>query len=105
MILAFHFLRRMAVPMRVWRPVVLSAVVCGLAALGAAQPPAASVVYTEAREHSVRQMVELPGTVEARTAALVASEVDGLVEALRGREGQTVRQGQCSSVCAPRTSS
>jgi multidrug efflux pump subunit AcrA (membrane-fusion protein) len=27
-------------------------------------------------------------------ALLLSSEVDGLVEALRGREGQTVRQGQ-----------
>ena len=80
--------------MRVWRPVVFFGAVCGLAALGAAQPPPASVVYVEAREHAVRQMVELPGTVEARTAALVASEVDGLVEALRGREGQTVGKGQ-----------
>ena len=80
--------------MRVWRPVVFVGVVCGLATFGVAQPPPASVVYTEARQHAVRQMVELPGTAEARTAALVASEVDGLVETLRAREGQTVRKGQ-----------
>ena len=42
-------------------------------------------VYTEVREHSVRQSVELPGTVEARTSSLVASEVDGLVESLAAR--------------------
>jgi RND family efflux transporter MFP subunit len=32
--------------------------------------------------------------VEARTSSLVASEVDGLVDALRVREGQDVRKGQ-----------
>jgi RND family efflux transporter MFP subunit len=80
--------------MRVWRPLVFVGAVSAVAALGAAQPPPAPVVYAEAREHSVRQAVELPGTVEARTTALVASEVDGLVETLRGREGQPVRKGQ-----------
>jgi RND family efflux transporter MFP subunit len=82
--------------MRFGRGLVFVCVVAGfsVAGLSAAQPPPASVVYTEAREHAVRQMVELPGTAEARTTALVASEVDGLVEALQGREGQTVRRGQ-----------
>ena len=56
--------------------------------------PPSRVIFAEAREHSVRRTIELPGTVEARTAALVASEVDGLVEALRVREGRTVRKGQ-----------
>ena len=79
--------------MRVRRLLLLSGAVCGLAAFVAAQPPPASVVYTEAREHAARQMVELPGTAEARTA-LVASEVDGLVEVLQGREGRAVRKGQ-----------
>jgi RND family efflux transporter MFP subunit len=80
--------------MRVWRSLFVWGLVCGLASLGAAQPPPATVVYAEARQQEIRQMVELPGTAEARTTALVASEVDGLVEALRGREGQTVRKGQ-----------
>jgi RND family efflux transporter MFP subunit len=81
--------------MRLWRrSAIIGALGVLLAGASAAQPPPARVVYTEAREHSVRQMIELPGTVEARTTALVASEVDGLVEALRGREGQAVRKGQ-----------
>jgi membrane fusion protein (multidrug efflux system) len=73
---------------------MVGALCVSLSGVSNAQMPPARVVYTEAREHSVRQMVELPGTVEARTTALVASEVDGLVEALRGREGQAVRKGQ-----------
>ena len=81
--------------MRVWRPLGVGSLIglC-LAAPGAAQMPPSRVVFAEAREHSVRRTVELPGTVEARTAALVASEVDGLVEILRVREGRTVRKGQ-----------
>ncbi len=81
--------------MRVWRPLVVGGLigVC-LAAPTAGQMPPSRVVFTEAREHSVRRTVELPGTVEARTTALVASEVDGLVEALLVREGRTVRKGQ-----------
>ena len=59
-----------------------------------AQPPPARVEYTEAREHPVRQTVELPGTVEARTSSLVASEVDGLVQSLAAREGEAVDRGQ-----------
>ena len=81
--------------MRVWRPLGVGSLVglC-LAAPGTAQMPPSRVVFAEAREHSVRRTVELPGTVEARIAALVASEVDGLVETLRVREGRTVGKGQ-----------
>ena len=82
--------------MGVLRRVVLGSVIGFWAvplALGQ-QPPPARVVFAEAREHSVRRTIELPGTVESRTAALVASEVDGLVEALRVREGRAVRKGQ-----------
>jgi RND family efflux transporter MFP subunit len=64
------------------------------AGVSGAQPPPARVAYTEAREHSVRRTVELPGTVEARTSSLVASEVDGLVQSLAAREGQAVGKGQ-----------
>lgn len=56
--------------------------------------PRSTVRYTEAKEYSVRQTIELPGSVEARTVSLVASEVEGLVVALAAREGQTVRKGQ-----------
>jgi RND family efflux transporter MFP subunit len=81
--------------MRLRRPLVLvGAMSLSLAGVSRAQPPPARVGYTEAREHTVRQTVELPGTVEARTSSLVASEVDGLVAALRAREGQGVRKGQ-----------
>jgi RND family efflux transporter MFP subunit len=52
------------------------------------------VAWAEVREHTVRRTVELPGTVEARTSSLVASEVDGLVDGLRAREGQAVGKGQ-----------
>ncbi len=81
--------------MRVRRPFVfVGAMSLFLAGVSNAQPPPARVIYAEAREDAVRQTVELPGTAEARTSSLVASEVDGLVAALRAREGQAVRKGQ-----------
>jgi RND family efflux transporter MFP subunit len=80
--------------MSVWRLVLFLGAVWAIAVPGMAQQPPARVVYTEVREHSVRQSVELPGTVEARTSSLVASEVDGLVSVLKAREGQAVRKGQ-----------
>jgi multidrug efflux pump subunit AcrA (membrane-fusion protein) len=80
--------------MSVWRLVLFLGAVWAIAVPGMAQQPPARVVYTEVREHSVRQTVELPGTVEARTSSLVASEVDGLVSVLKAREGQAVRKGQ-----------
>lgn len=54
----------------------------------------ARVRYTEAERHELRGEAILPGTVEARTASLVASEVAGLVVELRAQEGDTVRRGQ-----------
>lgn len=82
--------------MRVRHKLVLGTLIgLGLAPLARGQqPPPPRIVFTEAREHPVRRTIELPGTVEARTTALVASEVDGLVEALLVREGRTVRKGQ-----------
>jgi RND family efflux transporter MFP subunit len=56
--------------------------------------PPSPVRYTEAAAHSVRRDIRLPGTVEAKTSSLVASEVEGLVEGLKAHEGQTVRKGQ-----------
>lgn len=58
-----------------------------------ARPPS-PVRYTEAQRYPVKTTIELPGSVEARTVSLVASEVEGSVTALAAREGQTVRQGQ-----------
>lgn len=60
----------------------------------AQQMPPSSVRYTEAREHPVRRSVQLPGSVESRTVSLVASEVEGLVIGLPGREGDTVLKDQ-----------
>lgn len=55
--------------------------------------PMARVTYVEARTYEMQQQVELPGTVEAPNSSLVASEVEGRVEAILAREGQTVRKG------------
>jgi RND family efflux transporter MFP subunit len=57
-------------------------------------PPPAAVRYTEAREHTVRRSLNLPGTVESRTVSLVASEVEGLVAELLVRDGDAVKAGQ-----------
>lgn len=62
-------------------------------ALEAQGPPPATVRFTEAREHAVRAVVALPGTVEARTWSVVASEVEGIVAQLAAREGDRVRRG------------
>ncbi len=56
--------------------------------------PASPVRYTEAKEYPVRRMIQLPGSVEARTHSMVASEVEGLVVELSAREGDAVRKGQ-----------
>lgn len=57
-------------------------------------PPPSPVRYTEAREHPVRRTIRLSGSVESRTASLVASEVAGVVAELLAREGDVVRLGQ-----------
>ncbi|MEE9217514.1 MAG: efflux RND transporter periplasmic adaptor subunit, partial [Acidobacteriota bacterium] len=54
----------------------------------------ALVRYTEAREHLVRRTIQLPGTVEARTSSMIATEIQGLVTRLEVREGDHVRKGQ-----------
>lgn len=74
------------------------AVIAGVAAAqppaGGGPPPASPVGYTEARELAVRSTVRLSGSVEARSAGVVASEVAGLVVELAAREGDAVRRGQ-----------
>ncbi len=57
-------------------------------------PPPLQVRYTEAREHNLRRSIVLPGSVEARTSSLVASEVAGPVAELKAREGTRVSAGQ-----------
>jgi RND family efflux transporter MFP subunit len=52
------------------------------------------VRYTPAREHTLRQNLTLPGTVEAQTASVVASPVAGLVDRFPGKEGTRVYKGQ-----------
>jgi RND family efflux transporter MFP subunit len=65
----------------------------GASAQGPERPPS-PVRYTEAREHSVRSTVKLPGTVESRVYSTVATEVAGLVEELMVREGDVVKKEQ-----------
>jgi len=60
----------------------------------AQEPPPLQVRYTEAREHNLRRSIVLPGSVEARTSSLVASEVAGPVVELKAREGTRVSAGQ-----------
>lgn len=59
----------------------------------AQQMPPSPVRYTEAREHSLRGTVRLPGTVESRTTSRVATEIAGLIEEFPGREGRTLKAG------------
>lgn len=77
----------------------------GVAVPGGGQPPGMemSVAYTEAIRHDVRQTLELTGTVEAREASVVASEVAGLVVELAAREGTAVRRGQTLARLRPDT--
>lgn len=56
-------------------------------------PPPLEVRYTPAREHRLRRRIVLPGSVEARTASVIASEVAGPVVELRAREGNRVGEG------------
>jgi RND family efflux transporter MFP subunit len=58
------------------------------------QPPPSPVRYTEARQHTMRSSVRLPGSVEAPTISTVASEVDGLVVKYSLRAGDRVKKGQ-----------
>lgn len=62
--------------------------------LAAQGPPAAQVRYTEARQHQVRRAVQLTGSVDSRRISTVASEVEGVVEALEARDGDRVQKGQ-----------
>ncbi len=62
--------------------------------LGAQQPPPAPVRYTEARQHTLRSEVRLPGSVESSTESVIAGEVDGLVVEFPVREGDRIQKGQ-----------
>ena len=74
---------------------VLVAVCAGLPAAAEAQfgQGPSPVRYTEARQHTLRRTVQLPGTVESASMSIVASEVAGLVTELPAREGMAVQRG------------
>lgn len=57
-------------------------------------PPATPVKFTEVQRHDVRRTVALTGSVESRRDSVVASEVEGLVQALLARDGDRVEKGQ-----------
>ncbi len=61
--------------------------------LQAQGPPTTPVRYTEVRTFQVQERVALPGTAEARTSSLVASEIAGKVEEFAVREGERVVKG------------
>jgi len=69
--------------------------IVGLApALWAQGPPPAPVGYTAAKEHNLRQSLTFPGSVEAQTASVIASSVEGLVTEFPAKEGMRIRKGQ-----------
>ena len=77
----------------------LSTGVCALALLWATTARAQGagpgpVRFAQAIEHSVRQSVELTGSVEAVFESVLASEVEGLVERIDALPGQPLRKGQ-----------
>jgi RND family efflux transporter MFP subunit len=57
-------------------------------------PPATPVRHTEAQQYAVRGSLYLTGSVESRRISVVASEVEGVVEALLAREGDRVEKGK-----------
>lgn len=70
------------------------AVLCGATGVVQAQGWGPSPVgVTPARSTTVQAVVQLPGTVEARTSAVVASDVPGVVDQLLVREGDLVERG------------
>mgnify|MGYP001824492326 CR=1 FL=1 len=72
---------------------VLSAGAVALATVAVAQQ-ASPVRFTEVQNHDVRRSIRLPGSVEARTESVVATEVAGYVVAVDVQEGERVRKGQ-----------
>jgi membrane fusion protein, multidrug efflux system len=73
-------------------PLLLALMICGDTV--SAQSPAAPLVrYTQAREHELRDVVVLPGSVQAHVQSLLATEVAGLVVELPAREGRAISKG------------
>lgn len=74
----------------------LFAVLLGSAATGSVSAQGwgpTRVGVTAAREAPVQALVHLTGSIEARTSAVVASSVAGVVAELRGREGDHIKRG------------
>ena len=68
----------------------------GLCVPGTAWPQGEApspVRFTEVEQRPVQRSVSLTGSVESRTASLVASEVEGLVAEIVAREGDALRVG------------
>lgn len=53
----------------------------------------APVNYTEARQHTLRPTIKLPGTIQSRHRSIIGSETEGIVVALHVREGESVAKG------------
>lgn len=85
-------------------PVLLPGLV-GWACQGIAQDEVymAPVSYTEARQHTMRPSIKLPGTIQSRLRSIIGSETEGIVVALYVREGESVSQG--ASIAQLRTDS
>ena len=66
--------------------------VCGNLAHAQSPPPAPVVVET-VKEETLQKPVTLVGTVEPVKKSLIASEVEGVVKALPGREGMYLNKG------------
>ena len=66
--------------------------VCGNLAHSQSPPPAPVVVET-VKEETLQKPVTLVGTVEPVKKSLIASEVEGVIKALPGREGMYLNQG------------
>lgn len=80
-------------PTRCRRTVLAAVLLAALFRSGAAAPGPSQVRHTEVVSHPVRRMVRLPGSVESRTASVVASEAEALVVAVPVDEGDRVREG------------
>ena len=83
----------MNLPRNTIRVVFVPLLALSLQPLLAQQRPPSPVRYTEARQHSLRRTIQLPGTVDSRITSLVATTIAGLVVEYPGREGDRVKKG------------
>ncbi|MCK5392161.1 MAG: efflux RND transporter periplasmic adaptor subunit [Deltaproteobacteria bacterium] len=57
-------------------------------------PPPAPVVVDKVQEETLQKPITLVGTVEPNKRSIIASEIEGLVESLPGKEGKFVNKGE-----------